>query len=208
MIPCFRYTGLTACAQLFRPSAKVPPARITTRPQASSVQWAPIAAASAPAVKLPIGAKPRKHMTYMLMIRARLSSSATVCRMVLMEAAVTTSPAPKIARKVSDNHKVPDKENPVKATPAVTVATAITRPRPRTELRAARANVPKMAPSPTAPMRKPKVLESPLKVSAAKIGISEDQGAVKKPITMRSSKRRLLPVKPKAYLIPDASWRH
>src|SRR6266513_2667358 len=118
--------------------------------------------------------------------------------MVLMEAAVTTSPAPKIARQVSDNQKVRDRENPVRATPAITVAAAITRPRPRTELRAARANVPKIAPRPTAPMRKPKVRESPLKVSAAKIGISEDQGAVKKPIAVRSSKRRRVPVKPKA----------
>jgi len=47
-------------------------------------------------------------------------------------------------------------------------------------------------------MRKPKVLESPLKVSAAKIGISEDQGAVKNPIAVRSNKRRRVPVKPKA----------
>src|SRR5260221_1355532 len=126
-----------------------------------------------------MGENPRKHITYMLITLARLSSSAMVCRMVLMEAAVTTSPAPKIARHTSDNHKVPDKENPVRATPAVTAAAAITRPRPRTDPRAARANVPRIAPSPTAPMRKPKVLESPLKVSAAKIGMSDEQGAVR-----------------------------
>src|SRR5258708_39652598 len=101
--------------------------------------------------------------------------------MVLMEAAVTTSPAPKIARNTSDNQTVPDKENPVKATPAATAAAAITRPRPRTEPRAARANVPRIAPSPTAPMRTPKVLESPLTVSAAKNGINDDQGAGNNP---------------------------
>src|SRR5260370_40463009 len=128
-----------------------------------------------------MGANPRKHMTYMLITLARLSSSARVCRMVLMEAAVTTSPAPKSARNASDNQRVPDKENPVRATPAVTVAAAITRPRPRTEPRAARANAPKLAPSPTAPMRKPKVLEAPLHVSAAKKGISAAQDALKNP---------------------------
>src|SRR2546422_10348172 len=78
-------------------------------------------------------------MTYMLITLARLSSSATVCRMVLMEAAVTTSPAPKTARNASDNQKVPDKENPVNATPATTVVDATTRPSPRTEPRAASA---------------------------------------------------------------------
>src|SRR6266851_3240749 len=177
-------------------------------PHPNRVQWAPITSASAPAVKLPIGAKPRKHMTYMLITLARLSSSARVWRMVLIEAAVTTSPAPKTARNASDNQRVPDRENPVKATPATTVVEAITRPSPRTEPRAASAKVPAIAPSPTAPMRKPNVLESPLNVSAAKMGIRDDQGAVKNPIAMRSSKRRRVPVKPKAYANPDASSRH
>jgi len=38
-----------------------------------------------------------------------------------MEAAVTTSPAPKTARNASDNQRVPDKKS-VKATPATTVS--------------------------------------------------------------------------------------
>jgi len=38
--------------------------------------------------------------------------------MVLMEAAVDDEPGPKTARNASDNQRVPDKENPVNATPA------------------------------------------------------------------------------------------
>src|SRR5712671_5552975 len=115
-----------------------------------------------------------------------------------MEAAVTTSPAPKTARNASDSQRVPDRENPLKATPATPVVEATTRPSPRTEPRAASAKVPAIAPSPTAPMRKPNVLESPLNVSAANMGMRDDHGAVKNPTGMRSSKRRRVPVKPKA----------
>src|SRR5881396_2026372 len=73
-----------------------------------------------------MGAKPRKHMTYMLITLARLSSSARVWRIVLMEAAVTTSPAPKTASNASDNQSVPDSENPVNAAPATTVVASTT----------------------------------------------------------------------------------
>src|SRR5882672_5258401 len=155
-----------------------------------------------------MGANPRKHMTYRLMILARLSSSATVCNIVLIEAAVTTRPAPKTARKTSDSHSAPDRENPIKAAPAATVVEATTRPSPRTELRAASANVPATAPRPTAPMRKPNVFESPLKVSPAKIGINDCHGAVKNPTVIKRSSKRRVPVKPNAYANPEASWRH
>lgn len=118
--------------------------------------------------------------------------------MVLIDAAVTTSPAPKTARSASDSQSIPERENPTKAAPARTALAHTTRPRPRTELRIARAKVPATAPRPTEPMRKPNVLESPPKVSAANIGINDDHGAVKNPIAARSSKRRRVPVKPNA----------
>ena len=53
--------GLTAFAQLFKPRANVHPAKTTIRPHPSRVQCAPIASASAPARKLPIGTRPRKQ---------------------------------------------------------------------------------------------------------------------------------------------------
>jgi len=114
-------------------------------------------------------------MTYMLITLARLSSSAMVCRMVLMEAALTTSPAPKIARNTSDSQRVPDQENLGQSDTGRHRAAAI-HPAEAAHRTARRKG--ECAQDRSQPYRAGEKTECPraaAKVSAAKIGISEDR---------------------------------
>src|SRR3989337_1062492 len=115
----------------------------------------------------------------MLIMRARLSSSATDCRIVLQEATAEIRPKPKSASSGNPTQNERVREKATSARPATMVAAATKRPSPRTELRVASMTNPATAPKPTEPIRNPRVRESPENISLAKIGISVEQGALK-----------------------------
>ena len=108
------------------------------RPQKKRVAGAPICLEQNPDIRLPNGAIPIKAMVYMLMTLPRLSSSESVCSMVLHAAMHDIMPTPVVNMKTSENANERDCENSIRPTLAQKLAMMIMRDKPRKDVRPAR----------------------------------------------------------------------
>src|SRR6185312_10033292 len=107
-------------------------------PPTAIVVAGPNLSAMTPANRLPNGTVPKNAMVKKLITRPRLSSSTSVCRMVLLAAICTIIPSPVGTRIAKDSQKLCDCEKAMSPMPNPPLASTMTRPRPSTLFRDAR----------------------------------------------------------------------